>query len=151
MVNMQLIKLIAKEKKMTIRQISKEVGITEQGLQSIIRNNTTTTDNLEKICKVLGVPVTSFFSTNDNIVKQVENIFSVKERPPDLDGHKRLSNDERIDILLSQNDRLITVLEKHSQTIGTNSNTINTLTNTINNLSYNIQGDTSKNVSGGAA
>lgn len=148
---MKLIKQIAVNKKITIRKIAQEVGITEQGLQSIIRNNTTTTDNLEKISKVLNVPISTFFTENENSNIPIETEFSTNKIPPG----KSLSNDERIDILLSQNDRLITVLEKHSQTINTNSNTINNLSGTINNLSYLSQNETRgqlpKNVSGEAS
>lgn len=68
MVNLQQIRTIAVQKKITIRRLAQEVGITEQGLQSIIRNNTTTTDNLEKISKVLLVPVSTFFDETENIV-----------------------------------------------------------------------------------
>ena len=151
MANLHLINDLIEKKNLSIDQFAAKIGLKRGAIYKIMTENSTKIETLEKICKVLDVPISTFFTESEMSNKTSDDIYLVKERPPDLDGHKRLSNDERIDILLSQNDRLITVLEKHSQTIGTNSNTINTLTNTINNLSYNVQGDTSKNVSGGAA
>jgi DNA-binding Xre family transcriptional regulator len=92
MVNLMQIRTLAVQKKITIRQLAKEVGITEQGLQSIIRNNTTTTDNLEKISKVLLVPVSTFFEETESIVSNKNVNYSSKR-----------NNDSTIDELVKQN------------------------------------------------
>lgn len=61
MANLQIIKAIAKEQKVTIRELAKSIGITEAGLQKLIRENSTKVDTLELISKRLNVPISVFF------------------------------------------------------------------------------------------
>lgn len=61
MVNLQIIKDIARRKKITIRELAKAANITEQGLQRLIRNNSTTVETIDLIAKKLEVPVGTFF------------------------------------------------------------------------------------------
>ncbi|MDR1091094.1 MAG: helix-turn-helix domain-containing protein [Prevotella sp.] len=62
MANLLKIKEIAKEKKVSIKELSASAGITEQGLQKLIRENSTKVDTLEAIAKKLNVPISVFFS-----------------------------------------------------------------------------------------
>lgn len=64
MANFQLIKTIAREKGVTLAEVSTQVGITQQGLSKIIRDNISRTDTIEKIANVLGVSVSVFFEDN---------------------------------------------------------------------------------------
>jgi transcriptional regulator with XRE-family HTH domain len=61
MANLQKIKTIAKEKGIKLGYLCQQVGITQQALARIMRENTATLDNIERIAAVLGVPVTTFF------------------------------------------------------------------------------------------
>jgi DNA-binding Xre family transcriptional regulator len=59
--NLLKIKEIAKEKKISIRELSASAGITEQGLQRLIRENSTKVETLEAIAKKLDVHISVFF------------------------------------------------------------------------------------------
>lgn len=61
MANFQLIKTIAHGKGITLADVSNQVGITQQGLSKIIRDNVSRTDTIEKIANALGVSVSVFF------------------------------------------------------------------------------------------
>jgi DNA-binding Xre family transcriptional regulator len=67
MANLLKIKEIAKEKKVSIRDLSASAGITEQGLQRLIRENSTKVDTLEAIAKKLNVPISVFFNESPSI------------------------------------------------------------------------------------
>jgi len=89
--------------------------------------------------------------------KMLNSEISLEKKPPE-DPPEELSNQSIMtrlvlsnEKLVLQNGELIKILAKQTSIIEQNSNTINNNSNTINNLSYNVQGDTSKNVSGGAA
>jgi len=61
MANLFKIKILAREKKISIRALANELGMTEQGLQLLIRENSTKIDTLERIASILDVPVGVFF------------------------------------------------------------------------------------------
>ena len=61
MANLFKIKEIARAKKISIKNLAENVGITEQGLQKLIRDNSTKVETLESIAKCLTVPVYTFF------------------------------------------------------------------------------------------
>lgn len=61
MANLLKIREIAKRKGITLISLAKAVGISEQGLQLILRKNVTSTDTLELIAAHLNVPVSTFF------------------------------------------------------------------------------------------
>lgn len=67
MANLQKIKTIAKERGISLVSICKNVGVTEQGLQKMIKNNTTTIDTIERIADYLNVPITTFFDEAETI------------------------------------------------------------------------------------
>lgn len=62
MINLLIVRDIARQKKISMREIARRVGVTEQGLQKIIRENSTKVDTLEAIAQALDVPVSIFFS-----------------------------------------------------------------------------------------
>ncbi|GHT33183.1 hypothetical protein FACS189434_06720 [Bacteroidia bacterium] len=73
MTNLFKIKEIARVKKISLKTLAKYADITEQGLQKLIRENSTKVETLEKIAATLGVSVGIFFdepnsdaSTNKN-------------------------------------------------------------------------------------
>lgn len=61
MANLLVIKQLLKERNITIRDFSKELGITEQGLQKLIRENSTKVETLELIAQKLNVSISIFF------------------------------------------------------------------------------------------
>lgn len=71
MINLLIVRDIARQKKISMRELARRVGVTEQGLQKIIRENSTKVDTLEAIAEALDVPVSIFFndsSADANIV-----------------------------------------------------------------------------------
>lgn len=61
MANLLVIKQLLKERNISIRDFSKELGITEQGLQKLIRENSTKVETLELIAQKLNVSISVFF------------------------------------------------------------------------------------------
>lgn len=71
MANLQIIKNILKDKGLTVRYLANELGMSEQGLQKLIRENSTKIETLESIAKILKVSIMVFFDeqtsgTNSN-------------------------------------------------------------------------------------
>lgn len=61
MANLLKIKEILKEEGLTIRYLANELGMSEQGLQKLIRENSTKIETLESISKILKVSICVFF------------------------------------------------------------------------------------------
>ena len=61
MANLQIIRTLSKNRGMTLKKLSELLGISENGLQRIIKTNSTKIETLEKIAKILNVSITVFF------------------------------------------------------------------------------------------
>lgn len=61
MANLQRIKDILKEKGLTIRFLAEKLEMSEQGLQKLIRGNSTKIETLESISRILKVSIIEFF------------------------------------------------------------------------------------------
>jgi transcriptional regulator with XRE-family HTH domain len=61
MANLLKIRELAKVKKITIRELAKKIGVRDGAIHKIIQKGSTNTTTLEKIAKVLDVPVSYFF------------------------------------------------------------------------------------------
>lgn len=61
MADLTKIRALLLERKMTMRELASDIGITEQGLHKLMKENSTKVDTLEKIAEKLNVPVTVFF------------------------------------------------------------------------------------------
>lgn len=59
--NLQLIKSLAKENKITLRELSQKIGMSEQGLHRSIRTNSIAAEYLENIAQCLGVSIGVFY------------------------------------------------------------------------------------------
>jgi transcriptional regulator with XRE-family HTH domain len=59
--NYSLIKNFASENKISLKDLAEKINLSEQGLHSGIKNQTLSVTNLEKISKVLNVPISKFF------------------------------------------------------------------------------------------
>lgn len=60
MANLSVIREICQEKNISLKELSTRVGITQHGLQLILKNNTTKIETLEKIAKILEVNILAF-------------------------------------------------------------------------------------------
>lgn len=61
MLNLQKIKSLASESGTTLVDVAKQLGISKQSLNQMIRENSTKVSTLERIAEILGVPVATFF------------------------------------------------------------------------------------------
>lgn len=66
MANYQLIRDICKEKGFSLKQLAEAIGITEPGLQKLLRTKSTKISTLESIAQQLEVPINQFFSDDPN-------------------------------------------------------------------------------------
>ena len=66
------IKKIAEEKKITLKSIADEIGMTTANLHKCVKGNRIEAGDLEMIAKVLGVPITCFFD-------EVEPVHNAKD------------------------------------------------------------------------
>ena len=72
MANLFKIKEIARSKKISIKNLAESIGITEQGLQKLIRENSTKVETLESIALCLSVPISIFFDDKNIIAQGVD-------------------------------------------------------------------------------
>lgn len=62
MADLGKIRTIARMKEIPLGELASRVGISEQGMYRLIRDNSTKVETLERIAIALGVSVTVFFS-----------------------------------------------------------------------------------------
>ena len=80
MANLQLIKQLLRDKNISIRDFAKELDITEQALQLLIRKNSTKIETLELIAQKLNVSISVFFEGTDSDEKpEKERLLSIIE------------------------------------------------------------------------
>jgi len=101
MANLFLIRQLCDEKKITLKELSETVGISQHGLQNILKTGSTKIDTLEKISEVLEVHPKVFFDTkgekkDENLVKlEIENsklISRLKELEEIIDAYRNRTN-----------------------------------------------------------
>lgn len=61
MANLQKIRDLCNTHKLSLKELSEKIGLTQTGLQNVLKNNSTSIETLEKIASVLHVPVSYFF------------------------------------------------------------------------------------------
>ena len=61
MANLQKIKVLAKKRGTTINDLAKQLGMTPQAIHLMVRENSTKTDTLERIARMIEVPISIFF------------------------------------------------------------------------------------------
>jgi len=66
MANLSLIRHLCEERKITLKELAEAISISQNGLQRIIKDNSTRIDTLEKIADYLSVPITDFFKKDKN-------------------------------------------------------------------------------------
>ncbi len=65
MANLQIIRDLAKDNNVSLKELAIAIGITESGLQNILRNNSTSIETLEKVAKYFAVPISMFFEPDE--------------------------------------------------------------------------------------
>ncbi len=121
MANLQKIKILAREKNISLDALANNLGITPQALSKAIRLNSTKIETLERIAEQLGVSPCEFFSDASGATGQVvatEGSIAVSGKQIkliDQQARQFLANlskkDEHIDRLLGQIDRLHAIIE----------------------------------------
>ena len=61
------IKKVAEEKKITLKSIADEIGMTTANLHKCVKANRIEAGDLEMIAKVLSVPITCFFDEDEPV------------------------------------------------------------------------------------
>lgn len=65
MLNMLKVKELCSEKKIPMIRVAEQLGLTQQSMSKMLRENSTKISTLEKIAEILGVPVGYFFDDYD--------------------------------------------------------------------------------------
>jgi transcriptional regulator with XRE-family HTH domain len=72
--NFEKIRELSNVKKITLKQLCERIGISQNGLQQIIKKNSTKTEILEAISAVFDVPIGYFF--DDNLSERLKDLES---------------------------------------------------------------------------
>lgn len=94
MVDLSKIRIIAKEKNITLTSLAEQVGISPQGLNKLIRNNSTTVETLVSISNILGVSPCYFFGEQPQLIMSPAAAEYLRDK------------DRRIEELIAENARL---------------------------------------------
>jgi transcriptional regulator with XRE-family HTH domain len=127
MANTFIIRELSERKGITLRELSKKIGMSEDGLQKILRKGSTSTANLEKIANALEVPISYFFEdypghqqinvegSNNGKIKMIgRDGYSKSAMPPKSlqDAHKEIAF---LKEKLLQNEKLLKEKERTIQ------------------------------------
>ena len=74
MANLHKINNLRKQKILTWKTLSEELGISQVGLQKIMSSNSTKIETLERIAAFFNVPVAYFFDEYDNETNDIKNL-----------------------------------------------------------------------------
>lgn len=99
MVNLRIIKDLAEEQKISIRDLADLVGVKENQIHVMCRTNSTKIDTLEKIAQVLNVHISEFFDdmhTNNRQIKGNNNQLNEKGAHDNINGGEEAILFERI-------------------------------------------------------
>ncbi len=108
MAKLQLIKSLAKERKITLRSLSNQVGITEQGIQKLMRDNSTNIQTLEKIASILGVSPAVFFDETPTSVNAMgDNSIAISGS-----GNEIAVQQQLLDMLAEKDTRIKELTDK---------------------------------------
>lgn len=105
MANFSIIRTLAKERRMSLKTLAQNVGISENGIHAILKNNITTSDTLERISQVLGVSPAVFFD-----VPQQGSANAVGEGASAIVGNDNEIVPKRVLDMLAQKDERINEL-----------------------------------------
>lgn len=95
MIDLSKIRIIAKEKNISLTSLAERAGMSYQGLNKLIRTNSTTVETLVSISDILGVSPSYFFG-----IEKPQMVIS-----PAAADYLR-EKDKRIEELVAENERL---------------------------------------------
>ncbi len=110
MINLKKVKQLAKEKNLSLKELSKRVGITEQGLQNMMSKNTCNLSTLQKIADVLDVSETVFFESSASAINKVSVNTGVSHSPNAIQSIN--SNDSIENAVLKERIKGLELLNK---------------------------------------
>lgn len=79
MANLSNIRELCIQKNITLKELSEEIGISQNGLQRILKDNSTRIDTLEKIASFFEVPITYFFQDDEEGVSETVELKTENE------------------------------------------------------------------------
>jgi hypothetical protein len=71
------IKIIASERKVSLKKLSEIIEATPQGFSGMLRNDTLQIRNLQKIADHFKVPITYFFDVENNTDATIDRTFDI--------------------------------------------------------------------------
>lgn len=108
------IRELCAEKRISLKELSEKIDITQNGLQSILNNNTTSIDTLLKVCNYFNVPVGYFFNEIPSIGYYNQGIQQIANG----DGNNQVINlSHEIDVLKKENEGLKNELRAKNELI----------------------------------
>lgn len=112
MANLQKIKTLSKARKITLRSLANQVGISEQGLQKIIRDNTTSISTVERIAAILGVSPAVFFDETPTYVNAMgDNSIAISGSGNEISIQQKF-----LDMLAEKGERIKELTDKLLET-----------------------------------
>lgn len=72
-----------RENEKNLKLFAKKIGMTEQGVTSMLLNRTITVERLEHICMIYRVPIVSFFTADDNELHEPSNDYAAAKEQLD--------------------------------------------------------------------
>jgi transcriptional regulator with XRE-family HTH domain len=113
MANFLIIRKLAKERNITIRELANRVGISEAALQSLIKNGSTNTSTLERIAKELNVGAGCFFDNNQiNQTGGEHNAASIYGNASSVNCDERNIRISHLEQLLDEKEKQIQLLHE---------------------------------------
>ena len=100
------IKAHIESKGINLTHLAKKIEMSKQNLSSVLSNNDIKLSQLQKICNVLGVPITYFFDERLDVARHDGNTRAGETEP------RYLSKDEQISILMRDMNLKIEQLEE---------------------------------------
>lgn len=92
MANLSIIRELSIKKNISLKALSDKLEISEHGLQRIMRTNSTKIETLEKISKVLDVPVSIFFGEKKKYFTQMSVFLYSPLVSIAIDQHEKISD-----------------------------------------------------------
>lgn len=94
--NLSVVKTLCYQKKITLKEFCKQIGVTDTGLSHAIKNNKTTSEFLEKAANFFGVSVDVFFGgsnvTKDLLEKAITILLDMDNKKELVDTCKFIEN-----------------------------------------------------------
>ncbi len=115
MANLLIIKDLADKKNISLKDLALQLGITPDGLQKIMKRNSTTTETVEKLAQILGVQAGIFFegyNTANQLINGNGNTASVFGNITAEEMSNKNKEIEHLKDLLAEKERVIEEKER---------------------------------------